>query len=100
MEWVERARRLDPYRQDDYADYLGLALFCAKRYQEAIKAFEITSDPKFYDHVWLAASYAHAGDLDTAREHGRRVLELAPDFTIGRFQRLEPYKARMPLSSG
>lgn len=97
IEWIERARRLDPYRKDSYADYLGLALFCAQRYQEAIKAFEVTSDPKFYDHVWLAASYAHMGDLDEAREHGRRVLELAPNFTIGRFQRLEPYKSKADL---
>ena len=31
------------------------------------------------------------------REHGRRVLELAPNFTIGRFQRLEPYKSKADL---
>ena len=58
---------------------------------------EVTSDSKFYDHVWLAASYAHMGYPDKAKEHGRRVLELAPNFTIGRFQRLERYKSKADL---
>ena len=95
--WLERADRLDPLRKDAYADYLGLALFSAGRYGEAARAFEVTTDGKFYDHVWLAASYAHLDDLDKAKEHARRVLELAPEFTITRFRRLEPYKSEGDL---
>lgn len=95
--WLERAGRLDPLRRDAYADYLGLALFSAGRYREAARAFEVTAEPKFYDHVWLAATYAHLDDADKAKEHAKRVLELAPEFTITRFGRPEPYKSEGDL---
>jgi adenylate cyclase len=95
--WLRRAERLNPLRKDAYSDYLGLALFSAGRYREAARAFEVTAEPKFYDHVWLAATYAHLDDMHKAREHARHVLELAPEFTITRFARLEPYKSEADL---
>lgn len=89
---VERAMKLNPFEAESYRDYLGLALFAARRYGEALSAFQATTDRKFYDHVWIAACHAHLGNLDLARHHGRLALELAPDFTIARYARKEPIR--------
>jgi TolB-like protein/DNA-binding SARP family transcriptional activator/Tfp pilus assembly protein PilF len=89
---IRRAMRLNPIEADSYCDYLGLALFAARRYAEAIQAFQVEREPKFYDHVWQAACHAHLGDLEQARRHGARALELAPEFTVERFARMEPIR--------
>jgi TolB-like protein/DNA-binding SARP family transcriptional activator/Flp pilus assembly protein TadD len=89
---IEKAMRLNPFEAESYCDYLGLALFAGHRYEDAVRALEVAVDPRFFDHVWLAASYAHLGDVAQAREHGRRVIELAPDFTVDRFAKMEPIR--------
>ena len=49
----------------------------------------MSADPKFFDHTWLAACYAHLGELEQARRHGARAMQLAPDLTVDRFVRME-----------
>jgi hypothetical protein len=44
--------------------------------------------------VFLVASHAHL-DLDAARAAGRRLLEIAPDFTISGFVRNEVYRPHL-----
>jgi TolB-like protein/DNA-binding SARP family transcriptional activator/Flp pilus assembly protein TadD len=90
--FIEKAMRLNPFEAESYCDYLGLALFAARRYREAIRALEVERDPKYYDHTWLAACYAQLGDLEQARRHGARAVELAPDLTVDRFARMEPIR--------
>ncbi len=89
---IERAMRLDPFEARSYCSSLGLALFAARRYPEAIRAIDAAPRPKFYHHVWRAAAYAHLGQLEQARSHAAECMRLAPDFTIGRFARLEPIR--------
>jgi len=84
--------RLNPIEAESYCDYLGLALFTARRYEEAIKAFQVETDPKFYNHVWLAACYAQLGKLEEARALGARALALAPQLTLERIARMEPLR--------
>ena len=45
----------------------------------------------------LAASYAHLGMLDEAREQARAVLRLYPDFTIGGWRQRPPYRDQAAL---
>ena len=87
---IHRAMRLNPIEAESYCDYLGLALFTARRYEEAIQAFQVETDPKFYNHIWLAACYAQLGKLDEARARGTRALALAPQLTLERIARMEP----------
>jgi adenylate cyclase len=46
----------------------GGAYFTAHRYAEAIASFNQIADPIYEVYGWLAASYAHAGQLDKAHE--------------------------------
>jgi hypothetical protein len=45
----------------------------------------------------LAASYAHLGKMDEAREQARQVLNLYPDFTISRWRHRPPYRDQAAL---
>jgi adenylate cyclase len=89
---IERAMRLDPFRQTSYCDYLGLALFAARRYEEALAAFQVNPEPQFYDHVWMAACMAHLGRIPEARRQAQLTIQLAPDFTAARFAAREPIR--------
>jgi adenylate cyclase len=89
---IERAMRLNPLEADSYRDYHGIALFSAGRYAEALLSFQVAPNPKYYDHVWMAMCHAQLGDLEKARHHGRRCLELAPDFTVTRVAKKEPIR--------
>jgi TolB-like protein/class 3 adenylate cyclase len=92
IEFIETARRLDPHKSDRYSDYLGLAYYTARRYEDAVREFKTALDPKFWDHAWMAAAYAQMGAQEQAAAHARATLELAPDFTIGRYRRAEPFR--------
>lgn len=94
IEFIETARRLDPHKSDRYSDYLGLAYYTARRYEDAVRAFRTTVDPKFWDHAWMAAAYAQMGAREQAAAHARATLELAPEFTIARYRRAEPFRRR------
>ena len=89
---IHRAMRLNPIEAESYCDYLGLALFTTHRYREAIQAFQVETDPKFYNHIWLAACYAQLGKLEEARALGARALALAPQLTLERIARMEPLR--------
>jgi adenylate cyclase len=89
---IERAMRLDPFEARSYCSSLGLALFAARRYPEAIRAIDAAPGPTFYHHVWRAAAHAHLGLLEQARFHAAECMRLAPDFRISRFARLEPIR--------
>lgn len=62
---VQEASRLNPFGRYNYA--LGLILFAARRYDEAIAAFSATRGAFPQVHAMLAAAYAQAGRPDEAR---------------------------------
>lgn len=90
---IETAMQLDPLSAEDYREELALGYFAAGRYADAIAVLEPMANDKFYHYVWLAAAWANLGDLAEARAAARRCLDLAPDFTVSRFARLEPIGA-------
>jgi TolB-like protein/DNA-binding SARP family transcriptional activator len=89
---IHRAMRLNPVEAESYCDYLGLALFTARRYEEAIQALQVEADPKFYNYVWLAACHAQLGRLDEARTLAARALALEPQVSLERMARMEPLR--------
>ncbi|MCB1380657.1 MAG: winged helix-turn-helix domain-containing protein [Alphaproteobacteria bacterium] len=89
---IERAMALSPHNPDKYNDYLSIALFTAGQYEAAAAVVETLPVSAFYTHVWLAAISIHLNDPDKAKAHRDRALELAPDFSVSRFARMEPIR--------
>lgn len=73
----EEAAQFNPF-QPEWTSWLkGIALFTAHLYGEAIGVFETINAPFNEVRGWLAASYAHAGDLGRARASLERFLRTA-----------------------
>jgi uncharacterized protein HemY len=65
------------------------------RYQEAIEAFQhgLESRPTSERlHVWLAAAYARAGQVDDADWQREEVLISNPEFSLQKIERAFPFK--------
>lgn len=76
VEWLNRAVRLDPYGAPGRAHLLGRALYGARRYAEAAKAYRQMPRPNCGQRAELAASQACA---ELADEAARVVAEMAPE---------------------
>jgi adenylate cyclase len=68
IELGEKAARLNPHHPDWYKTFLGFAYYSARRYEEAIDAFEESGPVYPEDKVWLAAAYAQLGENDKANK--------------------------------
>jgi len=71
---------------------LGLAYFIARQNNEAIAAFERSQTRPYYLSAWVAASFAHAGKLDRAKEWSRATLQQKADFSTRVFASKHPFK--------
>jgi tetratricopeptide (TPR) repeat protein len=75
----DQSLRINPL-QPDWVDWLkGIALFTARRYDEAISCLRTIKDPINEVRGWLAASYAGAGRLDEARATLEEFLRIAEE---------------------
>jgi len=95
IEVIKRTMRLDPLFSPLVLAFLGHAYYTAGQYGPAIEQLTSCSRraPKFRPcHVWAAAAYAQAGQATEARVEARRVLELQPGFTIGKWMGFVSYK--------
>src|SRR5262249_7040680 len=93
LAWLERAKRIDPYFNPSwYWWMLALAHFVGRRHGPAIAAFERTQTMPFYTHAFVAASHAHMGELDRAKECSAQVLQQKPDFSTRVFASKHPFK--------
>ncbi len=72
---VNQAARLNPFGR--YGVALGMALFSAKRYEEAIASLKTTRGKLPHAHAYLAASYAHAGADAEARVAASQLVVVA-----------------------
>ena len=80
--WIEKAMRLNPYHPERFWNHLGRAYFVARRYPEAVAAFQKVSAPDHGHHAFLAAASAQNGDGVAAKAHVAQVLALEPSFSI------------------
>jgi Flp pilus assembly protein TadD len=76
---------LDPYDADAWAHLLGRALFGARRYEEAIRAFKRIPRPHYEHYAFLAACYGQLVREEEAKAEAAQVLDLKPDFTAKSF---------------
>jgi adenylate cyclase len=92
---VEKAIRLDPQQQADYAVTLGEAYYLTGWYEEAIAAFKraLVRYPNLLAaHALLAASYSELDREEEARAAMAEVLRLSPQASLEGAKRTNPYK--------
>jgi adenylate cyclase len=92
IEWIQKAMRLNPYHPERFWSHLGRAYFVARRYDEAIKAFQRISRADHGHLAFLAACHAQLDDAAAAKGAAQQVLQRAPDFSIERFIATQHYK--------
>jgi adenylate cyclase len=91
----KRAMRLDPFFPPNVLGYLGHAYYTARQYVPAIEQLTACSRraPRFRPcRVWAPAAYAQAGRPEEARGEAAQVLQLQPEFTIGKWMGFVSYK--------
>ena len=92
IEWIQKAMRLNPYHPERFWGHLGRAYFVARRYSEAVKAFQRISRADQTHLTFLAACHAQLGDAAAAKSATQELLKRAPDFSIERFIATQHYK--------
>jgi TolB-like protein/class 3 adenylate cyclase/Flp pilus assembly protein TadD len=90
--WARRAMQLNPHHPDWYVTNLGLALYCLRRYEEAIAAYAKVAAPQVGILAVLAASHARTGNRMAAEATRQRLLDLAPSFSTQRFLESKPFR--------
>jgi adenylate cyclase len=95
LEWLSRARRVDPYFGPSWYWYqLGFAYMTARRYDEAIQAFERATTMPYWVRAYVAACHAQAGRTAEAEAWAAEALRLRPDFSATWNASKEPLKHR------
>jgi tetratricopeptide (TPR) repeat protein len=95
---ARRALRLSPLDDPlNYHPYCALALtgLFAGRFEEAVSYSNLTigANPGFsVPYAYLAVAHVHLGRLVSADTAARRLLEVAPEFTIGGFARTDLFR--------
>src|SRR5262249_50035934 len=94
LEQLDIAKRNNPFEPDWIMVCRGIALFTARRYDEAIAALKAAHNPTNELRCWLAASYAAAGCVEDARATLAEFLAVA-ERDMERFPgtRLDDWKA-------
>jgi adenylate cyclase len=77
LEQFDIAKRNNPFETNWVIDCRGIALFTARRYDDAIATLQQVPSPTSETWCWLAASYAAAGRLAEARAALTEFLAIA-----------------------
>ena len=91
IELVGRAQRLNPAAPNWYTWYLGIALYLARRYDDAIAAFRRGQPLSTMAYRWMAAAYGQLGREQEAKAAVEHYLKLTPDFSIARHLQMVPF---------
>jgi adenylate cyclase len=87
--------RVDPFALPMAHGFLGLAYLMLRKYSEALtplREFVSQSPNHRHGRIWLAAAYAHLGQLAEARAQAAQILRLDPQFvTAGTFRKMTTF---------
>jgi adenylate cyclase len=100
LEMAQKAMRLNPHYPEYWVMQLGQIYYDAHRYDEAIGTLEgLRHLNTMSIQLYLAASHAALGHTEEAQSAIRRVMELDPQATLGRWTSTElaPYKIAADL---
>ena len=74
----------DPFPVGSFWFVYGAAMFEARRYEEAVQALSRLTTLYHWDYYYLAASYAHLGQMERARAMGAEIIRARPNFALDR----------------
>ena len=87
--------RVDPFALPMARGFLGLAYLMLRNYSEALgplREFVSQSPNHRHGRIWLAAAYAHLGQLGEARAQAAQILRLDPHFVAaGTFRKMTTF---------
>ena len=104
VDHAQKALRLSPLDDPlNYHPYCALALtyLFAGQFAQAVEYSTLTvlANPSFsVAHAYLVASHVGLGNLPAAQAAARRLLEIAPSFTVAAFVQMDLF--RPPLMAG
>ncbi|MGH6717728.1 MAG: adenylate/guanylate cyclase domain-containing protein, partial [Alphaproteobacteria bacterium] len=93
LELFHRAARLNPCHAGRYLGLRGMAFFVARRYDEALEAFNRMPSPYYWERAYHAATFAMLGRIDNARHKLTEVLHIMPSFAVDRLAHVEPFQS-------
>jgi TolB-like protein/DNA-binding SARP family transcriptional activator len=93
LDWFEQAKRVDPFFDPTWYWHLrGATCFNARRYDDAVAAFNRSISPPAWVRAYLAACHALAGRRDRAMALAADVTLRSPGFSATLLATREPYK--------
>jgi adenylate cyclase len=92
VEWIGAAMRVNPHKSDWYCSHMGFALYTARRYAEALDAYQRITTPTYVDEAITAACLAGLKRTRETGTHARATLAGRPEFTVEWFASTVPYK--------
>jgi TolB-like protein len=84
---IREAMRLNPYHPEWYWVDLGIVLYIARRYADAVEAYGHRTRPGSWVLARLAACYAQMGRMEEAAAAAAEVRKLRPDFSLAKLRR-------------
>ena len=81
---IREAMRLNPYHPEWYWVDLGVVLYAAKRYEDALEAFKKSLRPQVWLLSRIAACYAQLGRMPEAAKAVAEVMKKDPNFSVSR----------------
>ena len=82
VESIKKAMRLNPVYPDWYVQGLLIALYTARRYEEAIEFSGKIDVRHLTTNLIIAGSYAHLGRYEEAKASASSALEESPGFSL------------------
>jgi adenylate cyclase len=79
-------------------DHLGVAHFQARRYEEAVRAVNRLPRLGRWNYYYLAASYAHLGQIERAHAFGAEIQRVHPGFSLGHVGLTEAFEDQADLN--
>jgi len=97
IKYIKKALLLNPFPPSYYLHHLGMCYRDLKQYDEAITAFKksIQIQPdNMLARIGLIATYVYSGQEDKAYELALEVLKLNPNFSVGKYVKVAPFKTK------
>jgi TolB-like protein/Tfp pilus assembly protein PilF len=88
---IREAMRLNPYHPEWYWNQLGMVLYAARKYTDAVEAYARVTRPGFWVLCRLAGCYAQMGRMAEAVATADKARRLRPEFSVANL--------RMPMWS-